>query len=93
MPKLKNVTNQNITDLLYRIEEFSGDANDYANRIRTGYVDTIETPVSDTSALIALARNVNELALAILHQAKLQELKAETERLIGEQQKQLENNK
>lgn len=85
MPKLKNITNAELTEAIDGADELLGQLLHYGDRVRQGYADPMESIVSKVSSLLALSSAASGLAQALLQQMRLNELKAETEALLRAQ--------
>ena len=82
MPKMKNVTRAEIDALVNASEDPLMAMHDIGDRIEKGYCDDIENPAQLARHFAAIARAASGLAIGLLSKAALQELEAETERLI-----------
>jgi hypothetical protein len=90
MPKLKNVTDAELTAALDSLDEPLQVMHDLSDRIEKGYCDEIAEPVRMVRTLLAANRATANLAAMVLFKLSLQEQRRETERLIrqrdGQQQ-------
>ena len=85
MPKLKNVT----ADELHAADELAVEASQTAaylyQRIEQGYCDEIESPIQKASAFLAASAALADLGRAIILKASLQEPKRELEATLRRQ--------
>ena len=88
MPKLQNVTESALTELLENQSfEISQIAKDFADRMEKGYCDDLGNSMDLARAALSVSRSFSDLAAQLLSHAAFAELKRETERLIRERAK------
>jgi aspartokinase len=81
MPKLKNVTTDEIKAAQSASEDVISTLQDLNDRMQKGYHDHIESPAELARHFNALSRNAGEMVSALLITLAMQEMKAETEAL------------
>ena len=81
MPKLPNVTKQNVVAVIGRAEDVLADLHDISDRIEKGYCDDIAEPVVKARTFISLSKAAAHMAGLLLLQSAMQEQRAEIERL------------
>lgn len=79
MPKLKNVTADELEQAGNIAIEASQTASYLCSRIEQGYCDEIVSPVQQASAFLAASRALADLAANVLLKASMQEQKREIE--------------
>lgn len=82
MPKLKNVTVEDLRKAEAETDESSQMLHDMADRIVKGYVDVIDKPIELARHFLSLSRSASDLAAALLTKAALQELERETRAML-----------
>lgn len=82
MPKLKNVTEAEITAAVDLTNDFHETIADITNRLRGGYVDELQSPNILARNLTSIAVAAADLANAILVRAAMDEQKREYQRLL-----------
>jgi hypothetical protein len=84
MPKLKNVTADDLRVLLNELDAI-GDVGDYTDRIQKGYVDDGVATLRDATDLLRASRACADLAAQLLFRLRLEEDRAETRKLVEAQ--------
>lgn len=82
MPKLAKVTDAELSDLIERTFDVTGDAADFRDRIEKGYCDSIKETIGKARSLQNAARTLLDLSSALLMKSALDEQKAELEALL-----------
>ncbi len=79
MPKLKNVTAEELDALSVGADSDTQVAYDYLNRMEQGYCEKIGSPIALATAFLRASQAMASLAAMILTKAQLQEQRAELE--------------
>lgn len=85
MPKLQNVTAEELAALTDSTMEVMGTMQNVVKRIEAGYADPIPEPCQLASTFHALARTMSGITAIFIMKAKLNEIRANTEARIREQ--------
>jgi hypothetical protein len=73
MPKLKNVTAEELAVSIDEVQTASGNAGELLNRISQGYGDKFPEPLAAASSFLAASRTLADLAQSLLMKGALQE--------------------
>jgi len=82
MPKLKNVTAEELQTACDAAQDIGQQAAFLIGRAATGYIDEIATPIQLATAFMGASAALADLARLMLMKATLQEQKAELERTL-----------
>ena len=82
MPKLKNVTADELAIADAAASDMLGHLVDMANRISGGYCDDIESPIALARTFAAMGRDASHLSVILLSRAAMQEQKRELAALM-----------
>lgn len=85
MPKLKNVTSNDLASLLRALDEADDWCRDYTDRIQKGYVDDGVATLRRASDLVRASASCADLAAQLLYRLRLEEDRAETRKLVEAQ--------
>ena len=87
MPKLKNVTADDLAVLLNDFFDATSYAEGYTDRIQKGYVDDDVATIRRVTELVQASRACSDLAAQLLFRLRLEEDRAETRKLLEAQVK------
>lgn len=87
MPKLKNVTADDLDALYNNFFDATSYAVDYTDRVQKGYVDEDVATLRRVTELVQASRACSDLAAQLLFRLRLEEDRAETRKLIEAQVK------
>lgn len=73
MPKLKDVTTDELKALINQMQDLQGDAHDITRRLETTFSQKVEEPVQRASAVMAASRALADLAAILLARGALAE--------------------
>lgn len=79
MPKLRDVTSEDLTAALNRAQDVQAEAQDIERRLNSALLTEIDAPISAASAFLSASRSLADLASTLLMRAALQEQKREFE--------------
>lgn len=84
MPKLTNVTNDELQALKVKAEDLCGDIAAIQSRLeRTVLTEgALKEPVALARLFVTLASNANDMAMKLTHQAAMDEMRRETEAML-----------
>jgi hypothetical protein len=89
MPKLQNVTVEQLTTNGETAENFAGELWGLRERILKGYCEDVPKPHELANGFLALCRSAGDLAATLLHKAAMAEQQRELEALLQERQDKL----
>jgi len=85
MPKLKNVTSNDLASLLRAVDEADDWCRDYTDRVQKGYVDDEVATLHRVSDLVRASASLADLAAQLLYRLRIEEDRAETRKLLEAQ--------
>ena len=84
MPRLKNVTADDLAALLNDLDDQTSCAHDYADRVQKGYLEDGAATLRAATSLLQVSRACADLAAQLLFRLRHEEDRAETRRVLEE---------